>query len=353
MTSNVLIGDAITKPFENIQRAKVDMARQAQIGEQTALMPQRLALQNRLADIRQESVNNRAAQLNQMNNYRIQLLNLRLMQLKENMDFRDRQLNLQEERLKFDEQNPRLGGGSAPIQAHNEALNQIKIFNPNLTDTQLPFAYEAYLDGQSSLPDGTPITPMNESIRGAISRDVGYTVSKPNVALDIKSEQADKEIKALTYLINQYQGQYGTIYGKSPQAIVDSLSKDPSKQKQLGQLLAANQLALDQAMIIQNLQTGKSTVAGTMEMLSHSPNRIGIVAPYISKDALQAYNDTMLESLGKVYNARASVGVGFIEPQLEKKKAEAAIANEIAQSQPSPLVTDNSSFHSVVSGLLG
>ena len=202
-------------------------------------------------------------------------------------------------------------GGSTGSKDYNNYVNGVATDNPDLNQEQLQEAADVLARGGNRLMDGTILKPMSFGTNQAFNRTVksGTTAAQVNQAN--YANQAHAELKEFTRIADEYRKPYATtIYGKSPQQIIDSFKNDDTSQTNLGKLIAANALEFDIAQARNRIAAGQPGITSTNQMMTEAQQHINTVWPRLSGKARSAANKYLNEALEKGLNARNKIGVG-------------------------------------------
>lgn len=202
---------------------------------------------------------------------------------------------------------------------------QVALDNPELNPAQVRQAAEAYSTGQESLPDGTPIAPLTENTRRALSRAIRSTTSSKLVTAGVQANQADVELKALTDHVTPTIKDLGTTYGnRSIEQLQASFSNAPAQQEKLGRIIGARSLQYAIAQLRNRIDMGEPGINATQELMENSGQSIDSMAPRITPEARLAAQNYINEGVRKALAARNELGIDASSATGNKKPKSSA-----------------------------
>lgn len=205
----------------------------------------------------------------------------------------------------------KMGGGRGGVGSKDQALYQQSVaeLNPDLTPEQQTEAANAYLNGDETLIDGTPLRPMTPLVRMNADRAVRSTTTAGLITQQGRANQAEAEIQVLGKYAAEPMKKYGQTYGKySPEQIFDTLKNDAKSQRDLGRLVAAQALQYEIAQNRIKLAGGQPGVTSTQELMELSGQKLNTVWPKMSPEARIEAGRYLDEALKKGNEARKKVG---------------------------------------------
>jgi hypothetical protein len=183
--------------------------------------------------------------------------------------------------------------------------------NPDLNESQIRQAANAYLEGKDTLADGTPLKPMSPSTRQSLDRLVKYGTTASLINNAVATEQAEVEIPVMQdYAIKAMAPYADTIFNRSPQQFIDSFKTDKESQKRLGKAIAGQQLQFDLSQAYIRLARAKPGVTITNELMEIGKQRINDKYPKISGVAREEASRYLYEALSAANNAMKKVPLG-------------------------------------------
>lgn len=201
------------------------------------------------------------------------------------------------------------GKGTAPLMADKQAIQQVKLDNPNLNSNQLREALNAYQTGQTTLSDGTKLAPPSSETLKWLAISNKYGTTAPILTKDIQSRQAEAEINAIAPIAQQDIAPYGnTWFGYSPQQLLDTFNPSDDAQTRLGKLAAGTAAQYELAQQRIRLAQGQPGVTSTKELMDLSQQYINAHYPHYTEKARKVASDELERMLNAGLSARESVG---------------------------------------------
>lgn len=206
-----------------------------------------------------------------------------------------------------------LGGGRAPAAVRLDMAleNSMVRDNPQLSgNPQAIFdAVNALKNGQTTLPDGTPLN-FSQTTLDHLARVAKTTSDATQRNQMSTASQAEAEMRVFDKYTNQATAKFGDTYlNKSPREIAAEFSNDPKKQKELGELIAANQLQFDKAALMNRIQGLQPGITSVNEIMEISQQHIDLLGLRISAEARQEAARIVAQAMKEALNARKSVGI--------------------------------------------
>lgn len=326
-----LIGEALIRPFEEMQRARSNIARQQNTEVKTELLPSRFDLQKQGLDLRKQGLDIRRQQLAGAQSQRLRMLSLRLQQLKNMNDFRNKQLMLNQE--KFDEstkteqskdfgqllnliltENPNLGGDQSKAI---EALDAIKSGKLSLStgetikapDYSINQAIQTYENSIDKLKENTRKSASQQNFQFALD---AIKSANPNLTSDLDAMQAYE-----AYRSGKMELPDGTPIVPMTETINDAMSgylKGTTTAKAINASIMTNQADAEQQALLQFIKKYQQGYDTTY--FGHSPAQI--LDSFKNDDASQEklgkflaarqFNYDMAQIIQKVNGAQSSLG---------------------------------------------
>lgn len=208
----------------------------------------------------------------------------------------------------------RQGGSGAGVGTKNWNFyaNQVKQDNPGLNDEQVREAANAYARGDQVLGDGTPLNPISPATKLAFDNAVKSGSTAQGINNMNLAHQSEAELDVLGKKAQEWAGRYGdTVFGHSPQLILDSFKKnDPTAQKQVGRLIAANALQFEAAQIRNRIAGGQPGITSTQQLVKESQQHIKTQFPNLTAIARKEAGERIDEAIKAGLAARSKVGYG-------------------------------------------
>lgn len=200
--------------------------------------------------------------------------------------------------------------------------NQLSKDHPEWSPEELNQAANAYLSGDETLPDGSPLPPLGGNA-GAIADQIAKRrTTAPLVTQGVKANQAEAELAVLSNYANKGLAPYGTTYfNKSPEQILDTFKSDSASQKRLGKFIASQALQFEIAQNRIKLANGQPGVTSTQELMDLSRQTINSKYPRLSAAAREEATRYMDEALREGLKARQSVKIGAFAANGSKKES--------------------------------
>jgi hypothetical protein len=228
-----------------------------------------------------------------------------------------------------------MGGGRGGVSNKNQLFldQQTKADNPNFTPAQVRQASDAIQNGQSALPDGTPINVTNH-IKNALDATIKGNTTAPLITQSVKANQAEAELSKMAAMADVDNAPYAkTYFGKSPQQILDTFKTDKESQTRLGNFMAAQAAQYEISQQRNRVAGGQPGVGSTEELMKMSMQRINSEYPELSAAARQQASKRLDEYLKSGLDARNAVG---LRPSDINKKT-----SDSASSKPKNMVWAN------------
>jgi hypothetical protein len=216
------------------------------------------------------------------------------------------------------------GRGAAGIQIQSNAQNLINSLNPNLkTPEQQRQAFDAYVNGDEVLPDGTLLAPLDVKARGGINMWAMKQAPASMISQQIKANQGESELKVLSQMAQKDNAPYATTYkGYSPKQIMDTFKNDDESQERLGNFIAAQQIQYDIAQNQIRIQAGEPGFHTTEGLMKASEQNINKLYPKLSDKARSAAAKRMQLYTEKALDARNAYGINPSKIFSEQAKAQ-------------------------------
>ncbi|HLX54911.1 MAG TPA: hypothetical protein VKR58_13280, partial [Aquella sp.] len=208
----------------------------------------------------------------------------------------------------------KLGGGRGGVTTQTQAQlqRQISLDNPNFTPEQIFQASGAILQGQRTLPDGTPINASGLTLTtaGKVALQ-GTTAALATQA--VRANQAEAEMPIIDKYINEGRTPYGdTIFGVSPQMQADSFdTNNIAAQTRLGKYYAADLLNFDRAALQTRIAGTESGVTIINEIMNKARQSVNSSTLLKTNKARQVALDTVSKAMNEMLAARNKVGVNL------------------------------------------
>ncbi len=217
------------------------------------------------------------------------------------------------ELLQTSEKNKGMGGfGSAGLKALTYAQDTVSEANPQLkTPEQKLAAFNAVMNHQKTLPDGTPlnITPKVEAAldMAAKSRTTAGIMNR-----GVFAQQASVELPIVDKWIMNGLGPYSeSLGGWSGQRMWDtSHPKDKDAQIRLGNADVADVLGYEKSQIQQFLAQGKTGVEATKELMKRSRSDLKDILPTMTKIRRETMLKGLEDAFNEMFQARRAVPTG-------------------------------------------
>jgi len=301
---------------------------QSQIGYRNALtqgqninnqyLPRKLALANALAELHnqfyapnmQSEIDNRNAMTQKSNT----MTPLQAEQLRLQNEFYPEVTKAGIESQKAMAKYRNSGGFamSAPQKELKGFENQLSLDHPEWTPEQLNDASNAYLSGNDTFSDGTPLPPLQGKADDYLKLIAKRTTTAPLITAGIKAKQAEAELSVLSKYADEGLEPYGTTYfDMSPQQIFDSFKGDKTSQIKLGRFIASQALQYEASQNRIRLANGQPGVTATEGLMKASGQLINAKFPRLSGVARQEATRFLDEALRKGLEARNSVDISI------------------------------------------
>lgn len=220
--------------------------------------------------------------------------------------------------------------------------NQILTEHPELANDpqKVNDLASAYLNGQATFSDGTPVPPPSGVIRSMTDQIFKRGTTSPLLTGNIRANQAEKEIDVLDAYAQKGVEPYGTTYlGKSPQQISDSFKSDDESQTRLGRFIAAQTLQNEIAQNRTRLANGQPGITQTHDLMKLSGQMIDTLWPRLSGKARKEASRYLDEALKEGNKARQSVQTGasslagyqYGKPNTQKISSELGKKKDVSQ----------------------
>lgn len=184
--------------------------------------------------------------------------------------------------------------------------------NPNASQQEIDAIRNAYLEGQTQLPNGQSIAEPSGDAKYWLNRAGARQATSANINQMTRARQAEAEIGVLSDYANKGIKPYATTYsGYSPEQIYDTLKTDKKSQKQLGRFVGSQALQFEIAQLRTRLAQGQPSVAATEELMSKSGQIIKEKFPRLSAEARQEASDYINEALKEGLRAREKSGIDY------------------------------------------
>jgi hypothetical protein len=206
----------------------------------------------------------------------------------------------------------KMGGGGAGVdQKQLQGFqNQISLDNPSWDQNQINQAASAYLSGETTMPDGSPLPPASGLAQQYLDLMSKKTTTAALQTGGVKAKQAEAELEVLNKYANEGLKPYGTTYNDmNAQQILDSFRSDKASQLRLGKFIASQALQYEAAQNRVRLANGQPGITATEGLMRASQQIVNAKFPRLSYEARQEATRFMDEALKKGLEARNSVGI--------------------------------------------
>lgn len=228
-----------------------------------------------------------------------------------------------------------MGGGRGGVEqqsviAEHQLISQL---NPQLKGdlNKILLAETSYMEGKTTLPDGTPLAPMTPALSRAISTTILHSIPAGAGAQGIKANQSEAAIDAIQGMATQDLKPYGrTIDGISPQAIIDSFKTDDASQKRLGNFMAGNAIQFEQALLRTAMSGGPAGIKAVHELMTQSKQYIDQHYPTMSAKARLYANQRLNQYFKAILDARNRIGYSLTTLPIAQYKAQQSSATSNA-----------------------
>lgn len=211
-----------------------------------------------------------------------------------------------------------MGVGQKELRGFESQLSQD---HPEWSPEEINQAANAYLTGDESMPDGTPLPPLGGKATSFVNQIAKRGTTAPLITSGVKANQAEAELKVLSKYANEGLKPYGTtFFDKSPEQVLDTFKSDPTSQKRLGRFIASQALQFEIAQNRIKLANGQPGVTSTQELMNLSRQTVNAKYPRLSAAAREEATRFMDEALSKGLKARQSVDTGAAALRGQKDK---------------------------------
>lgn len=211
--------------------------------------------------------------------------------------------------------------------------NQLSIDHPEWSPEEINEAANAYLTGDNTLSDGSPLPPIGGKAESFLNQIAKRGTTAPIITSGIKANQAEAEVEVLNKYANEGLKPYGTTYfNKSPQQILDTFKSDSASQQRLGKFIASQALQFEIAQNRIKLANGQPGVTSTQELMNLSRQTIKSKYPRLTQEAREEATRYLDEALKQGLKARQSVNTGAAGLNGKKNNKEEKSSNKANSS---------------------
>lgn len=193
-------------------------------------------------------------------------------------------------------------------------------------------AASAYLNGETSLKDGTVLPPPSGITKNLIDQVTKAGSTAALINQGVKANQAEIELDVLSKFAIKNLKPYGTTYlNMSPQQVSDSFKSDKESQKRLGRFIAAQQIQYEIAQNEIKLAMGQPGVTSTQELMQLGQQMIKTSYPKLSFEAREESQRAFREALSAGLAARNKYGIRASSATGQHNINEGALSSELKQ----------------------
>lgn len=208
------------------------------------------------------------------------------------------------------------GGAKGGVDNQNRIAlaKQAILDNPGMTADQANDVTNAWLEGRTTLKDGSQVPEPSGQSKYLMSSMGGRETTSALWNQRVQAEQAEAELPVYDKYINEGVQPYAdTVLGEtgiSFQQIKDTLNtSDDAAQKRLGKYIGAQQLLTDRAALTLKINALPAGVRMVDEIKKISHQSINAKYPQLSAKARKEASDYTAKALIEGFNARKNVNI--------------------------------------------
>lgn len=202
------------------------------------------------------------------------------------------------------------GYSGAGLKALNALKTQVASDLGLKDQDKIDEAASAYLNGQTTLSDGTVLPPPSGIVRNLTDQVTKAGTTAALITKGVQANAGEAELQIINKNVRPVLEKEGTtLLGKSPQQIMDSFKSDDASQTRLGEYIGAQGLQYAAAQINNRIHMGESGITATHEIMKNSGALVDIVAPRLTGKARVAAMDYIQKVNEEILKARNDYGI--------------------------------------------